>query len=76
MTMEDAESYWQAITVIEAQELLLQSRVASYPHLKESDREEWHHSMHQKAYPKTHDETALTTEELAQRLKGLNGGSR
>jgi predicted RNA-binding protein len=69
------EAYWLAITQIEAQDYLVQLRVAAYPTLDKSAQRRTHREFHRLAYPRTHDSTeVLTTTELAKRLgKILNG---
>lgn len=69
------EDYWHAITMIEAQEALIQMRIADYPHLKKRDREKMHRSMHDVAYPRNRDSVKrITTDELAKRVRmALNG---
>lgn len=66
--------YWLAITQIEAQELLLGIRVASFPQTKEEHRNRLHREWTRAAYPNTDSGPELTTEQLASRLKvALNG---
>ena len=60
--------------MIEAQEILIELRVADYPTMKRDNRVTTHKQFHKMAYPKTHDPGAvLTTEQLAARLKGAIG---
>jgi hypothetical protein len=75
MDWEEIESLWLAITQIEAQDLLLQSKVADYPWMKKDARASLHREWHKLAYPKTHqDVKELTTKQFAERLKAaLNG---
>lgn len=47
----DFEELWQAITVLEAQETLLQFRISIYPKLKAKAQKEEHRRVHKEAYP-------------------------
>jgi hypothetical protein len=68
------EAYWKAITVIEAQDTLMQLRTHDWPNMKKADRKKFHRKMHEMAYPQVHDDEPLTTEQLAARIRGaLNG---
>lgn len=60
--------YWDAITVIEAQEALLGIQVAAYPHLKTDDQKGLHRNMHRMAYPEDTDDKVLTTQDFARIL--------
>jgi hypothetical protein len=66
------ESYWDAMLVIEAQETLIACKLQDFSHLKQQERREWHRQLHRKAYPNTW-EKPISTQELAQRLRFLNG---
>jgi ribulose-5-phosphate 4-epimerase/fuculose-1-phosphate aldolase len=70
-----ADAYWMAVTVIEAQEVLIKLRIADYPNMKKDDRSKTHRHFHKMAYPRTHENPKkLTTKELGERLKvALNG---
>ena len=69
-----ADAYWQAITVLEAQEALIQLRVSDYPGMKKDNRMATHKQFHKLAYPKTHDAETVTTEQLAERIKAAIRG--
>ena len=56
--------YWEAITQIEAQEILVKLRVADWPNMKSSDRSKWHRELHKMAYPVVHSKE-ITTQDLA-----------
>jgi hypothetical protein len=64
-----------AITVLEAQEMLLQMQVSDYPHLKKEPRQRLHRQLHRQAYPGIHDPNAkpVTTAELNQKIGELIG---
>jgi hypothetical protein len=71
MDAERLEEYWQAITIIEAQEVLVQLRVMDFPNMKQEARRKTHKEFHALAYPRTHDTSQrLSTEQLAARIKG------
>jgi hypothetical protein len=44
--------YWEAITIIEAQNMLAAMKVQDYPHLKQSDRSKSYKEIAALAYPK------------------------
>ena len=73
---DTAYKYWEAITVIEAQDTMIQMRIADYPMMKTHQRRDFHRSMVKKAYPKTFDpdRKPLTTEQLAERLGAMING--
>lgn len=66
---EDEEMLWQAITVLEAQEMLMGVKVSSYPYLKEADQDKVHRSLHKLAYPDV-EKRSITAEEMARLLNG------
>lgn len=43
--------FWEAITVIEARQMLTQMTVADYPNLKKPDREKLHRQIYELAHP-------------------------
>jgi hypothetical protein len=68
MPADEIESLWQAITQIEAQEMLKQFQIADYPHLKARDKSRVHKDMHKLAYPHA-QEKVLDAEAVANILK-------
>lgn len=68
MTLDDFSMYWEAITILEAQESLLNMNVAAYPMMKKDEAKKYHRQMFDKAFPKNKERTRrpLTTAELAQ----------
>lgn len=65
----EQESFWQAITVIEAQDALVQMDIANYPWIKGDEREKVHKRYHKMAYPKTHDKNEpMSTAEAVKKL--------
>lgn len=74
LPVDVVNSYWLAITQIEAQEILIKMRLADYPQIKQTGRTSWHREMHRLAYPKTHSGQAKTIEDIAKYLgAALNG---
>ena len=49
--------YWQAITLIEAQETLKSLIISDWPNLKNTEREKRHRQLHMDAYPDSFNET-------------------
>lgn len=73
LTFEEASIYWEAITVIEAREMLSQLSVADYPHMKKTSRQKLHRSLSKMAFPATFkDKRRLTLQDLAA-MGGSNG---
>jgi len=64
----EAVQYYEAITTIEAQEMLLDMTVVSYPKMKDRDRSKLHKDIHSKAYPEQEEKT-ISFAEFAQRAK-------
>jgi len=48
---------WEAITQIEAEQVLIQLQVESWPHMKQSSRDKWHRQLSKQAYPSQFDKT-------------------
>ena len=65
MTVEDCEDLWNSITVIEAQQTLVNITVSMWANMSKSDRQKIHRSLHRQAYPDSF-ETAkeISTEQL------------
>lgn len=73
LTVEEYAMLWQAITVIEARETLLDFSISDYPQLTKDSRTRLHRDMTDKAaYPKP-DLGVVSTEHLAKFLSGLGG---
>lgn len=71
LSVDKIDLYWQAITTIEAQEMLKQLTVSDWPHLKQNQRETIHRRLFQDAYPASFKETKqLETADLARILGG------
>ena len=71
---EVANHYWLAITMIEAQNCLVQLRVSSNPWMKPADQRKIHKELHRQAYPGFETTEVSSTEDMAKKLAGaLNG---
>lgn len=65
------DEYWQAITVIEAQEQLKLLSAQDWTKLKQGTREKQHKQLHRDAYPASFNETKqITNGDLAKILSG------
>ena len=75
LEVDAAEEYWQAVTVIEAQELIEQLKLHVAPNLKERDFKQYSERLHKLAYPKKLAATGpeLTADELAKRIGDVLG---
>lgn len=64
--------YWQAITVIEAQEMLKQIKVSSFPNMKLADQRRVHKELTKQAFPSVWDKekNRMTPEEFAKLVHG------
>jgi hypothetical protein len=51
LSIDDADRFWDCISIIEAQEHLARLSVMDWPHLKNTEREKQHRSLHLKAFP-------------------------
>lgn len=64
--------YWEAITVIEAQEMLKDFKVSSYPNFKENDQAKLQRSLRKVAYPESQE--AMENKDLLKHFKRLRNG--
>ena len=55
MPNEQFEEFWQAISVIEAQQMILATTANDYPHGTKNSRKKTHKSMHEIAFPEWDD---------------------
>lgn len=64
------------VTVLEAQEMLLNFKISQYPHMKREAQQKVHRQIHQLAYPRAYDpeSKAITIAELGKRLASQLGG--
>jgi DNA-binding phage protein len=72
LDVEDAELYIKAIDVIEAQNMLLQMKIADYPNMKNSERRKLFKTLHKQAYPDFDDlpKEIVRAEDFALALTG------
>lgn len=71
MSAEAEEMMWQALTIIEAQETLIEFQVSSFPHAKQSEKEKIHRAVHKLAYPSIYNKpVVLTAEAMAALING------
>lgn len=70
MLDEDVENLWQAITRIEAEQMLLQMKIADYSHMTKSAKETFHKKMWIKAYPDSQEAKPISFKELEVMLGG------
>lgn len=68
MSADDFNDLWEAITVIEAQEILTALRVADWPNMKQDARRGFHRKLMSKAYPGGGGVQARSTEDIARIL--------
>lgn len=68
MSIKEFNDYWEAVTIIEAQEVLIAMNVAVYPYMKKADAQKFHRKISRMAYPKNEERATrpLTPSELAQ----------
>lgn len=72
--IDEIEYLWQAITVIEAQEMLKDLTVARSPNYKKNDFNKLHKDLSKKAYPDTFkSDRRVSTTDLAKALGKMNG---
>ena len=73
MDIFEFKQLWNAITMIEAQEMLSQLCITDYPHLKKHKRQQIHRKLSALAYPERKKEL-MSTREIADYLnRELNG---
>lgn len=76
MDAEQVEEFWQAITVIESQEVLLGMKIADFPHLTKSARSSAHKEFFKQAFPRTFREVRIVTWDDVAQLAGGGRGKR
>lgn len=55
MGVSDHVTYYNAITQLEAQEVLLGMSIVDFPNMNKEERKKRHKSLHKKAFPSTHE---------------------
>lgn len=71
MPVDEFEIYWQQITKLEAQEMLLAMTVADYPQLKGNQRAQLYSKI--KSHADDFKKKLVSTEDIARALGALNG---
>ena len=74
LTIDQFESFWQAITPIEAQDMLTQFTILDWPNMKKEARQSLHRKIHKQAFPKTHDPKQDTTKDIFDKLMMVANG--
>ena len=72
MPFETALEYWEAITMLEAQELLEDLKVSEYPNMKANDKQKLSNMLQDKAYFKG-EQKILKTTDLLKYASIING---
>ncbi len=62
--------YWEAITQIEAQDVLIKLKLADYPHMKQHVRESMFNKFNAMAYPNEWQKTYTTIEDVMRQING------
>jgi len=68
MAADVANSFWEAMTAIEAQSMISVLKAQDFPHMKRHDRDKLFRDLHRLAYP--HIKTTLTIETLSELING------
>lgn len=71
MPVDEFEIYWQQITKIEAQEMLLALTIADYPNLKGNQRSQIYNRI--KNHASDQKQKIQSTQDIAKIIGGLNG---
>lgn len=72
LDVEAFEMYWQAITILEARESLVDMTISDHPYLSKDKRSKLHRDMHKQAFPVVHDPNKdYSTYDFAKFLGGL-----
>ena len=75
MPAHKINSYWKAITVIEAQDTLLKLRIAVYPKQKPGEQKKFFDRIYRQAYPNQEKKNVLKAEDFVKvmKAKGMHG---
>lgn len=68
MDAEMANMLWEAMTVINAQEMLVDMNISAYPHMKEGAMKKYHRDLYRLAYP-AQQQKRMTMEDLKKALQ-------
>ncbi len=72
MDCADALDYYEAITVLEAQDALVTMNISDYPRMKKDDRSKFYREMRKRAYPQ-HLQKQMSFEDFAKKVGMLDG---
>jgi len=72
MSASRAFEYWQAITPLEAKEVLLDLQIVKYPHLKKGARKKFERGLNRQSKI-GENKRVLTTNEIYAQLRDNNG---
>lgn len=70
------DDFWLCINVIEAQELLMQCRIANYPYLKEYPKKEFHNYLLRESKIDKETSKLKTPQEIAAAIGVIQNGKR
>tara|TARA_B100000214_G_C23925464_1_gene608136 strand:- start:817 stop:1083 length:267 start_codon:yes stop_codon:yes gene_type:complete len=73
MSVIEFDQYWQSITKIEAQEMLLEFTIADYPHLKPNRRREVYRKLKRLQTNGREDGALMSPEEIAKAIGAISG---
>ena len=76
LEVDDYQDLWLAISQIEAQEILVNLGIVTYPHMRKEDREEYHRKHYKIAYPDNFEKNnpSVTLAQLAKAMNNLGNG--
>ena len=74
MPYKIAEAYYEAITVIEARDRLVDLNIADYPRMKKEGRKKFHKALDKMAYPIS-NKKQLTAQDLKRKLNSGGFGN-
>ena len=72
MSVIEFDQYWQSITKIEAQEMLIEFTIADYPHLKPNKRREMHNKL-KKLQDNGQAPGLMTPKDIAKAIGAISG---
>ncbi len=75
MPVDECEDLWNSITVIEAQQTLVNITVSQWAHMTKNDRSKTHKRLHKQAYPDSFSTKKEITTEQLQMFLGQGGSN-
>lgn len=76
MPKDQYDDFWLSINIIEAQERLMECRVASYPYLKEVPKKEFHNWLIRESKVDKGTSKLQTPQEIAKAIGAINNGRK